>query len=353
MAKKINKKAVKKKKKSSLDKGLKKTVETLKTEEKKVEMKTPKILPSIKSKENFEESKNIVSESFLALIKPTILRDRFLAVVAGVFFIWVIGWFSIVTIPHINYQTEDSKAFREEKENEKKLEEERELDRQENTFFEQGFADLTAKINTNEGELNFNLNYEAAPDTVENFARLGYRDYFDGLLFHRALKTDSTFIIQGGAPESRDSLDGVFTGETASGFPLADEIWEVEPIYEEKDGKSVITNDPKLKYSNFYSDFNKEVGTIKYRKGLIMMAKTNQPNSATSQFFITLADSKFPATYTVFGEIDSNSIEVLDKLAAEINPVANSSVLEGGQSQVSDGFLSKEVRIESLEVIRN
>ena len=133
------------------------------------------------------------------------------------------------------------------------------------------------KLETNMGDIVIELNAEAAPITVKNF--LGYVEngFFDGLIFHRVI---DGFMIQGG-------------GFTA-------------------DMQRKQTNAP-IK--------NEASNGLKNDRGTIAMARTNDPDSATSQFFINHKDNNFlnytgsaNPGYAVFGKT-VEGIDVVDKIA--------------------------------------
>ena len=135
------------------------------------------------------------------------------------------------------------------------------------------------RFKTSQGEIVVELNAQKAPVTVENF--LGYvkKKHYDGTVFHRVIKD---FMIQGG------------------GFALED-----GKLVEKVPGKGIV-NEGKNGLSN--------------DRGTIAMARTSDPNSATAQFFINVADNaglNFPSNggYAVFGKVISG-MEVVDKIRA-------------------------------------
>ena len=134
-------------------------------------------------------------------------------------------------------------------------------------------------MDTNFGEIVIKLDALNAPVTVENFLNYVKSNHYDNTMFHRVIKD---FMIQGGG----------FSSE-------GDEKETVEPIKNE--GKNGLTN----------------------KRGSIAMARTNDPNSATSQFFINTVDNSRtldaggangPDGYAVFGEVISG-METVDKIA--------------------------------------
>jgi peptidyl-prolyl cis-trans isomerase B (cyclophilin B) len=118
------------------------------------------------------------------------------------------------------------------------------------------------------GEINIEFFPEDAPKTVENFVTLAKKGFYDGLAFHRV---EPNFVVQGGDPKGN--------GTGGPGYTIKDE-------------------------------FNKQ----KHVRGVVAMARTQAPNSAGSQFYITLAPAHFlDGQYTVFGRVTSG-MEVVDKI---------------------------------------
>jgi peptidyl-prolyl cis-trans isomerase B (cyclophilin B) len=118
----------------------------------------------------------------------------------------------------------------------------------------------TAVIETSKGQIKLILNEDLAPITTANFIELAERKFYDGLKFHRVEKG---FVIQGGCPY------GNGTGGSGKTIPL-----EVSP---------------NLKHGD---------------AGAVAMARSTDPNSASSQFYITLAPTDFlDGNYAVFGRV--------------------------------------------------
>jgi peptidyl-prolyl cis-trans isomerase B (cyclophilin B) len=118
------------------------------------------------------------------------------------------------------------------------------------------------------GEIALEFFPEDAPKTVENFVTLAKKGFYDGVTFHRV---EPNFVVQGGDPKGN--------GTGGPGYTIKDE-------------------------------FNKQ----KHVRGALAMARTQAPNSAGSQFYITLAPSHFlDGQYTVFGRVTSG-MEVVDKI---------------------------------------
>ncbi len=147
-----------------------------------------------------------------------------------------------------------------------------------NTAFAQ-FDDKLAILETNLGTIVIEFFPNDAPNHVENFIGLSESGFYDGVIFHRIIPG---FMIQGGDPN------------TINGDPST---WG--------------TGGPS-------TSVDAEFNTIKHNRGIVSMARSADPNSGGSQFFIVHADSNFlDEQYTVFGRIvTEESFETLDKIAS-------------------------------------
>jgi peptidyl-prolyl cis-trans isomerase B (cyclophilin B) len=134
-----------------------------------------------------------------------------------------------------------------------------------------------AVIKTTEGEMVLEFWPEVAPKTVENFKKLAKDGFYDGTCFHRVIKG---FMIQGGDPKTKD--------------PSKEGEWG--------------TGDPGYKIK---AEFNER----SHVRGVISMARSNNPDSAGSQFFICHGNPKFlDRQYTAFGKLIKGD-DVLEKIA--------------------------------------
>jgi peptidyl-prolyl cis-trans isomerase B (cyclophilin B) len=123
-----------------------------------------------------------------------------------------------------------------------------------------------AVIKTSEGEMVVQFWTDAAPNTIENFKKLARAGFYDGTTFHRIVKG---FMIQGGDPNTKD---------------LAKE-------------SSYGTGDPGYKIKAEFNDHSHE-------RGVLSMARSSDPDSAGSQFFICLGDvRRLDHQYTTFGKL--------------------------------------------------
>ena len=135
-----------------------------------------------------------------------------------------------------------------------------------------------AVLETAQGPITIEFFPQVAPNHVSNFEKLAESGFYNGTIFHRIVKG---FVIQGGDPNTKNSTDKAAWG----------------------------TGDPGYRIDSEFSN-------IPHERGIVSMARSSDPNSAGSQFFIVLNDSKFlDNQYTVFGRV-VNGMDAVDKIAA-------------------------------------
>ena len=135
-----------------------------------------------------------------------------------------------------------------------------------------------AILNTSQGPITIEFFPDVAPNHVSNFEKLAESGFYDGTLFHRIVKG---FVIQGGDPNTKNITNKAVWGTGDPGYKI------------------------KAEFSN-----------IPHNRGIVSMARSADPDSAGSQFFIVLNDSRFlDNQYTVFGKV-INGMDVVDKIAA-------------------------------------
>ena len=142
------------------------------------------------------------------------------------------------------------------------------------------------------GKLELELDADVAPITVTNFVNLVKKGFYNGLTFHRIM---SGFMIQGGDPNG-DGTGG--SEETIKG--------------------------------EFKS--NGIENTMSHKRGVISMARTqNDPDSASSQFFIVQADSDFlDGDYAAFGKVTAG-MDIVDKICQSVQPIDNNGTVPADQ----------------------
>ena len=164
--------------------------------------------------------------------------------------------------------------------------------------------DEVAVIKTNVGEMVVGFWPDVAPKTVENFKTLAKKGFYDGTCFHRIVKG---FMIQGGDPLTKDLK--------------MEDRWG--------------TGDPGYKIK---AEFNEKP----HVRGVLSMARSQNPDSAGSQFFICLGDARFlDRQYTAFGQLIKGD-DVLGKIGDTAVGQSNSGERSKPMTRVS---------VESVKIV--
>ena len=160
-----------------------------------------------------------------------------------------------------------------------------------------------AIIKTTAGEMSIELWPDVAPKTVENFKTLAQKGFYDGTAFHRIVKG---FMIQGGDPLTKNPNEESSWGTGVPGYKI----------------KAEFNDRPHV-------------------RGVISMARSQDPDSAGSQFFICLGDAKFlDRNYTAFGKLVKGD-DVLGK-------IGETPVKAGGGGEKSKPLT--RVGVESIRI---
>jgi cyclophilin family peptidyl-prolyl cis-trans isomerase len=164
-------------------------------------------------------------------------------------------------------------------------------------------------INTEFGAIVISFYEKEAPMHVESFKIHAKNGYFDGIIFHRVIPG---FVIQGGDPNTRgeDRSQHGTGGRAGKFFGIGDE------------------NDP-----NTWT-IPAEFSELSHTRGAVSMARTPEPNSAGSQFFICVDDvTRLDQQYSIFGRVISG-IDVVDKIV-ELERDKNDNPLKRVEMTVS------------------
>jgi peptidyl-prolyl cis-trans isomerase B (cyclophilin B) len=136
-----------------------------------------------------------------------------------------------------------------------------------------------AIINTKFGEIEIEFFPDKAPNHVANFIKLAKSGAYNGTIFHRVIPG---FMIQGGDPNTKDQTNKSAYGMGGPGYNV-----------------------------------NAEFNDIQHKRGIVSMARANDPNSAGSQFFVVVENSFFlDHQYTVFGQV-VKGMGVADKIVQQ------------------------------------
>lgn len=163
-----------------------------------------------------------------------------------------------------------------------------------------------------------------APLTAGNFVDLVQKGVYDGLAFHRVVREPQPFVVQGGDPQSKD-LDVPINNLGTGGFidpktskeryiPLEIKPQEAtEPVYSKTFEAAGVEEEPVLSHT----------------RGAVAMARSQPPDSASSQFYFALTDLPFlDGSYAVFGNVTQGMKEVVDQIEAG-DRIESAEVVEG------------------------
>ncbi len=164
---------------------------------------------------------------------------------------------------------------------------------------EESSASYTATIDVeNYGTITVDLDADAAPKTVENFVTLANEGFYDGLTFHRIM---DGFMIQGGDP----------------------------------DGDGTGGSDQTIK-----GEFNENGvdNELSHTRGAISMARSDDYDSASSQFFIVHEDSTYlDGSYACFGYV-TNGMDVVDAICEDAKPADNNGTIPPDEQPIIESI---------------
>lgn len=175
-----------------------------------------------------------------------------------------------------------------------------EVEQEDSSSGENPVGSYTAVIEVeNYGTITVTLDETAAPETVKNFVSLAQDGFYDGLTFHRII---SGFMIQGGDPNG--------------------------------DGTGGSEQTIKGEFSN-----NGVENNLSHTRGAISMARSDEYDSASSQFFIVHEDSTYlDGNYAVFGYV-TEGMDVVDAICADAQPTDNNGSIAADQQPVIRGIV--------------
>ncbi|MGK7919663.1 MAG: peptidylprolyl isomerase [Trichodesmium sp.] len=182
----------------------------------------------------------------------------------------------------------------------------------------------TIVLTVNAAPITIELDGTNAPITAGNFVDLVEKGVYDGLAFHRVVREPQPFVVQGGDPQSKDpnfSINDLGTGgfidpttSTERYIPLEIKPENSEtPIYSKTFESAKISKQPILSHT----------------RGAVAMARSQFPDSASSQFYFALTDLPFlNGNYAVFGYVTRGMKEVVDNIEAG-DRIESAKVVEG------------------------
>ena len=148
------------------------------------------------------------------------------------------------------------------------------------------------------GDIKVELDADTAPITVTNFVKLAQEGFYDGLTFWRII---DGFMMQGGDPKGN--------GTGGSGETIKGEF-----------SSNGVKND------------------ISHVRGIISMARSTDPDSASSQFFIVQSDSTFlDGDYAAFGKV-TEGMDIVDEICKNANPTDDNGTVKADEQPVIDSI---------------
>ena len=148
-----------------------------------------------------------------------------------------------------------------------------------------------------------------APITAGNFVDLVDKKVYDGLVFHRVIRQPQPFVVQGGDPQGRDPNVPIERLGTGGYIDPATSRERSIPL-------EIKANDGKMIYGKTFdmANISSEKPKLRHTRGVLSMARSEDPDSASSQFYVTLTDlSSLDGKYAVFGTV-TQGMDVVDKI---------------------------------------
>jgi peptidyl-prolyl cis-trans isomerase B (cyclophilin B) len=170
-------------------------------------------------------------------------------------------------------------------------------------------GDATVVLKVKGQLITIAINGKDAPITAGNFVDLVDRGVYDGTAFHRVVRTPSPFVVQGGDPQSKDVTFPIQQLGTGNFIDPKTKVPRYIPL-------EIL---PEDKQQPIYSKTLKSAGVrvapkLKHTKGAVAMARAQDPDSASAQFYFALADLQFlDGDYAVFGYV-TEGMTVVDQI---------------------------------------
>lgn len=167
----------------------------------------------------------------------------------------------------------------------------------------------TVVMQVNGSPITIEVDGTSAPVTAGNFVDLVNQGVYDGLIFHRVVREPQPFVVQGGDPQGKDPnfpVDQLGTGGFIDPKTSRERYIPLEILPEEAEAP--------VYSKTFESARIKQKPALKHTRGAVAMARSQMPDSASSQFYFTLSDLPFlDGNYAVFGYV-TEGMDVVDKI---------------------------------------
>lgn len=180
-------------------------------------------------------------------------------------------------------------------------------------------------LETSKGPVELSLDGDAAPLTAGNFVDLVKRGVYDGTVFHRVVREPVPFVVQGGDPLTKNAKVSPSQYGTGSFIDPASNEARLIPL------EIAVEGDKEPRYGEeITAPALSRLLRLRHQRGAVAMARSNDPNSASSQFYMALeALPELDGRYAVFGRV-SKGMEVVDRLQ-QGDRLTRARLIEGGQ----------------------
>ncbi|MEO1148241.1 MAG: peptidylprolyl isomerase [Cyanobacteria bacterium J06638_22] len=179
-------------------------------------------------------------------------------------------------------------------------------------------GEATVQLTVNGSPIVIQVNGNDAPITAGNFIDLVNRGVYNNLVFHRVVRDPQPFVVQGGDPQGSDPNFPASRLGTGGFIDPATQRERQIPLEIKPEGAS----------EPVYSRPITDPPALPHTRGAVAMARSQAPDSASSQFYITLADLDFlNGNYAVFGYVTSG-MDVVDQIQ-QGDRIETATVVEG------------------------
>ncbi len=170
-----------------------------------------------------------------------------------------------------------------------------------------GSAIVTMVVN--DGTITMEVNGDDAPITAGNFVDLVQKGVYDGVAFHRVVREPQPFVVQGGDPQSKDPSVPIQQLGTGGYIDPNTSSQRYVPLEIKPTGSDIPV------YSQTFSSLGgNETPVLRHERGALAMARSQFPDSASSQFYIALANLGFlDGEYAVFGTV-TEGMDIVDQI---------------------------------------
>lgn len=186
----------------------------------------------------------------------------------------------------------------------------------------------TVEILVNGSPIRMEIDGTNAPITAGNFVDLVQKGVYDGTAFHRVVREPEPFVVQGGDPQSKDPSVPAQLYGTGSYVDPTTGLPRYVPLEIKPEGGDIV-------YSRTFEEAQVSASPqLPHRRGAVAMARSQMPDSASSQFYVALSDLGFlDGSYAVFGYV-TEGMDVVDTIQ-QGDVIESARVLSGAENLVA------------------